>query len=160
MSRGPYDLPVAPVENFLPERAPARWIWLFVPFGHAALTFIFMTMWCLLVTNFLLDGDRVWWIAKEALFQGAVLLVLTAPLLWALPRILVRHVAYVALASVASARLVDLAALYVAGPITNNGERLDRTVVTYGVVLLLCSVVIRRTVVMSPNTSPERTRGR
>ena len=124
-----------------------------MPFGHAVLTFIVMTTWCWLASrsagvppaSFLLKADAIWWIAKEALFQGGVLLVLTALLLWAVPRILVRHVGYVALVSVASARLVDLAALYVAGPIRNNGERLDRTVVTYVVVLLLSSVVIRRT---------------
>ncbi len=78
------------------------------------------------------------------MFQGGVLLVLTGLLLWALPRILVRHAVYVASASVVSRWLVDLAAIYVSGPITNNGERLDRTVVTYAVVLLLSSVVIRR----------------
>jgi len=168
MSRGPYDPPATPVESPVVERAPARWRWLWVPVGHAVLTFFFMTTWWWLEprpaeappANFLLEADSIWWIAKEAIFQGGVLLVPTGLLLWALPRILVRHVVYVAWSSGVSRWLVDLAAIYVSGPVTNNGERLDRTVVTYGVVLLLSSVVIRRAGSMSPNTSLERTRGR
>src|SRR5688572_27187044 len=99
MSRGPYDPPVAPVDDSVAERAPARWRWLYVPFGHTVCTFILMTMWALLATNFLLQADEILWNIKEAVFQGAVILVITTLILWAVPRILVRHAVYVALAS-------------------------------------------------------------
>jgi len=166
MSHSPYDPPLAPVENPVAENAPARWKWLCVSLGHAVLTFLFMTTWWWFEprpteappANFLLEADTIWWMAKEAMLQGGVLLVLTGLLLWALPRIQVRHAVYVASVSVVTRWLVDVVAIYVSGPFTNNGERLDRTVVSYGVVLLLSSVVIRKLAVMSPNTSLERTR--
>jgi hypothetical protein len=161
MGRSPYDPPRAPVETPPLEGVPARWRWLFVPLGHAALTFIVLVVWWRPVPR-PSEVDAIGWAAREALFQGGVLLLLTILLLWVVPRIFVRHAVYVAVASTLSRSFVDLAAFYLSGPRTNNGERLDRTIATYCVVLLLSSVIIRmagRSVAaMSPNKSPERTR--
>lgn len=161
MSRSPYDPPKTPVETPLLEGAPARWRWLFVPIGHAALTFALLVIWWRPVPQ-PSEEDAIVWAAKEALFQGGVLLLLTILVLWALPRILVRHAIYVAVASAVSRSLVDLAGLYLSGPRTNNGERLDRTIATYCVMLLLGSVIIRiarrRVAAMAPDKSLERTR--
>lgn len=153
MTRGLHDPPIPPVEDTAIASVPTRWRWLFVPFGHALLAFAFMvaSLWCAPrsedapLSNLLRDKDSLLWIAKEALFQGGVLLVLTSILLWAVPRIYPRHATYIAVTSAVSWYLVELAASYISGPTSNNGERLDRTVVTYIVVLILCSVIIRRT---------------
>jgi hypothetical protein len=151
MPRGSYAPLLTPVENPVAGRVPARWRWLFVPFGHAMLAFAFMAaLWleplreAAAPEHLLGKTDAILWIAKEALFQGGVLLVLTTIFLWAVPRILPRHAAYIAITSAVSWYLVELAACYLSGPTSNNGERLDRTVMTYIVVLLLCSVIIRR----------------
>ena len=144
MSHSPYDSPAVPVETLTMEPAPARWRWLIVPVGHKVLTFILPIMWWRPVP-LPSQVDTIKWAATEALFQGAVLLLLTGLLLWAVPRILVRHAVYVAVASAASRSLVDLAAIYISGPTTTNGVRLDRTIVTYGLVFLLSGVVIRMT---------------
>jgi hypothetical protein len=161
MDHSPYDPPKAPVETALFEVLPARWRWLVVPLGHAALTFTLLVIWWRPVPR-PSEVDAIKWAAGEALFQGGVLFLLTILVLWALPRIFLRHAIYVAVASAVSRGIVDLAALYLTGPSTNNGERLDRTIATYCVVLLLSSVIIRlagRSVSpMSPNTSLERSR--
>jgi len=163
MSHSPYDPPKAPVETPLAEGVPARWRWLFVPLGHAALMFTLLIVWWRPVPR-PSEVDAIKWAASEALFQGGVLLLLTILLLWVVPRIRLRHAMYVSVASAVSRSFVDLAAVYLSGPSTNNGERLDRTIVTYCVVLLLSSVIIwmaaRRVVPMSPNKSLERTRAR
>lgn len=126
------------------ERAPARWRWLLVPLGHTVLTFVLLLIWWRPVPQ-PSEADTIMWAVEEALFQGGVLLLLTAVLLWAVPRIFMRHVVYVAMASAVSRSLVDLVGIFVSGPTTNNGERLDSTIVTYAVVFLLSSVIIRIT---------------
>lgn len=138
------------------ERLWARWRWLYVPFGHALLMFIVMSTWWRLAPP-ATQADSIIWAAKESLFQGGVLLVFTALLLWALPRILVRHAVYIALASTACRNLVDLVAIQIYGPTTNNGERLDRTVASCVVVLLVSSLIIRMTARIPPEESLERT---
>jgi hypothetical protein len=151
MSRGAYDPPNAPVVDPVVERPAARWKWLFVPFGHATLTFFFMVAWSRLAPRpaeappayWALDAFTAWWMVKDALFQGGILLGIAVVLLWALPRIHLRQAAYVALASAAATFMVDLADAYLRGTIT-NGEYLDRTVVTCALVLLLSGVIIRR----------------
>jgi hypothetical protein len=161
MGHNPYDPPVTPVETPLLEGVPARWRWLFVPLVHAALTFIILVVWWRPVPR-PSNVEAIRWAASEALFQGGILLLLTILLLWAAPRILLRHAIYVAVASAVSRSLVDLAAIYLSGPRTNNGERLDRTIATFCVVLVLSIVIIRitgrTTATRSPNRSLERTR--
>jgi hypothetical protein len=83
------------------------------------------------------------WAGTEALLQGGILLLLTALLLWAVPRIFVRQSIYIAVTSAACRGLVDLVAEYLSGPVTNNGDRLDRTVATYCVVVLVSALIIR-----------------
>ena len=163
MGHSPYEPPRALVETPLVEGVPARWRWLFVPLGHAALMFTLLILWWRPVPR-PSGTDAIKWAAGEALFQGGVLLLLTILLLWAVPRIRLRHAMYISVASAESRSLVDLAAAYLSGPTTNNGERLDRTIVTYFVVLVLSSVIIRMAArgvaPMSPNKSLERTRER
>jgi hypothetical protein len=163
MGHSPYEPPKALVETPLVEGVPARWRWLFVPLGHAALMFTVLILWWRPVPR-PSGAEAIRWAASEALFQGGVLLLLTILLLWAVPRICLRYAMYISVASAVSRSFVDFAAAYLSGPTTNNGERLDRTVVTYFVVLLLSSVIIRMTargvVPTLPNTSLERTRER
>ena len=151
MIRGPYNPPRAPVVDPIAEPPTARWRWLCVPIGHATLTFLFLVAWLwfaprpgvALIPIWTLDSEATWWIVKNALFQGGILLGVAVVLLWALPKIHLRHVEYVALATAAATFVVDLVDANLRGSIT-NGEYLDRTVVTCAVVLLLSSVIIRK----------------
>jgi hypothetical protein len=165
MSRSPYYPPIASVSETVPERA-ARWKWLCVPFGHAALTLALLISWWWLeprpadapAANLTLEANWVGGMVIEALFQGGVLFVATILMLWALPRIYLRHVAYVSIVSGAAGYIAAWVTYFIRGPHTTNGEHLDRIVVTYGVVLLLSSVVIGARAKLPPNKSLERTR--
>jgi hypothetical protein len=122
-----------------------------VPGGHAALTFFWLlaSWWWVQpaeagALNFSLDPAALKWIAKEAMYQCGVILVVTCLLLAALPRIHLRHAVYISLASAVAAYVVHSAAAYVSRPITTNGEHLMDIVLTFVVVLLIGGVVIRQ----------------
>ena len=164
MSRQPYDPPVAPVAESSGERGPARWKWLYVPIGHAAWMFVAMVAIGLYLTrtddesllDWLFNAHAYWAVAKVALFQGGILLLITTFLLWALPPILNLHAVYLSLASAMSRLIVNIGHCYLLGPMTTNGEKLKSVVVTYVVILVVSSVVIRRSRPRPPNTLLER----
>ena len=145
MSHSHYDPPIAS------SAARARWKWLMVPGGHAALTFFWLlaSWWWVQpaeagALNFSLDPAALKWIAKEAIYQCGIILPVTCLLLAALPRIHLRHAVYISVASAVAAYVVHSAAAYLRRPITTNGEHLMDIVLTYALVLLISGVLIRR----------------
>ena len=86
----------------------------------------------------------MWWTVRDVLFQAGILLGISVALLWALPRIQLRHAAYVALFSAVAAFMVDLADSYWR-PTLTNGEYLNRIAVTGAAVFLLSGFIIRKT---------------
>jgi hypothetical protein len=151
MSRSHYNPPVAPVMITVSSGPRARWKWLIVPIGYAALNFFwFLASWWWVQPaesgslSFSLDVAALKLMAREATYQGGVVLVVTCLLLAALPRIHLGHAVLVSLASVVATYGVFFAAAYLRRPITTNGGQLMSIVSICGVVLLISGVFIRR----------------
>ena len=151
MNRSHYDPPKAPVTDPVSSGAKLRWKWLLVPLGHTAFTFLWLLgrWWWVQPAesgslNFSIDARALRWIAREAFYQGGVVLVVTCLSLAILPRIHLRHAVYFSLASVFGSCAVELAATYVHRPITTNGEQLMSIVFAYALVLLIGAAFIRR----------------
>jgi hypothetical protein len=151
MSGSHYNPPVAPVTISVSSGAGARWRWLIVPVGYAALIFFwFLASWWWVqpaesgTLSFSLDAGTLKSMTREATYQGALVLVVTCLLLPALPRIHLRHAVLVSLASVVATYVVFFAAAYLRRPITTNGGQLMGIVSICGVVLLISGVLIRR----------------
>ncbi|HKS57570.1 MAG TPA: hypothetical protein VJS12_19895 [Steroidobacteraceae bacterium] len=151
MNRGHYDPPIAPVMTPDAADTRARWKWLVVPLGHAALIFLwlFASRWWFQpaesgTLSFSIDPEALMGMAKEASYQCGLVLVVTCLLLGALPRIHWRHALYASLALVIATCVVFLGAAYARRPITTNGEHLMTIVLTSAAVLLMSGVLIRR----------------
>lgn len=155
MSRSPYDPPIAPVIDPVLTGVKRRW-WLLVPVVYSALTFLWMLAWWWLrqpaksgSLNFSLDPGALRFIAREALYQGGVVVVVTGFSITLLPRIHWRHAIYVSLASMLAATAANLAVVHIRGQIT-NGEHLLGMILTYVVVLLITREFISGSQSMSP----------
>lgn len=98
----------------------------------------------------LFDVEAARAIFAEALFQGGVQLLMTVAVLWALPRILVRHAVYIAVASVIFRFVVSSVEAQLLGPMQTNGEHLQSVAATYVVVLVVCSIIVRRKLPVAP----------
>jgi hypothetical protein len=146
MSRSEYDPSIAPVVS---AGLKARWMWLMVPVGHAALLFCwFLVSWWWVQPaesdfNFSLDPAALTWMAREAVYQCGVVLVVSCLLLAALPRINWHHAIYVSLASAVAVHVVHVTGAHLRGSIT-NGEHFMSLVLTNAAVLLISGAFIRR----------------
>jgi len=158
VSRNPYVPPGALVTAPALSGAKRRW-WFLVPVGYATLAFLSMLVWWWLQQpakpdsfNFALDPGALRFYAKEALYQGGVVLVVTGFSIALLPRICLRHAVCIAVTSGVAITAAGIAAEHVLGR-TTNGEQLIGIVLTYVVVLLIAGVFVRGSESRTPHIS-------